>query len=90
MSGEDTGAVAPAVVRDTIAQVWNEILAPPAGKERATFFELGGQSINAVQIVTRIEEDLGIWVDIGDLFEDPDLDTFAGAVVSKHDTTARS
>ena len=82
MSPEDT--------RNAVVQVWNDILAPPPGKERATFFELGGQSINAVQMVTRIEEDLGIWIDVGELFEDPDLDTFTGLVVSKHDATARS
>jgi acyl carrier protein len=90
MSAEDTGVAEPAVVRDRVVQVWNDILAPPAGQERATFFELGGQSINAVQMVTRIEEDLGIWIDVGELFEDPDLDTFTGLVVSKHDTTTRS
>ncbi|GAA1997218.1 phosphopantetheine-binding protein [Catenulispora subtropica] len=68
-----------------VAAIWNDVLRVPDGAPAgATFFELGGQSISAVRITARIEEELGVEVDMGDLFEDPDLATFI------RDITARS
>jgi acyl carrier protein len=70
-------------IKQRTEQIWKEVLNVGPGNERSTFFELNGQSITAVQIVTRIEEELGVWVDVGDLFEDPDLETFVKGVVAR-------
>ncbi|GAA0547294.1 MULTISPECIES: phosphopantetheine-binding protein [Actinomadura] len=86
--GEEAVTSAPSAVREHIAKIWNELLDVQPGQETASFFQLKGQSITAVQIVTRIEEELDIWVDVGELFEDPDLDTFASAIVARLDTAA--
>jgi acyl carrier protein len=66
-----------------VERIWREVLDVPAGQEGASFFQLQGQSISAVRIVAQIEDDLGIVVDIGELFEDPDLETFVRNVVAK-------
>lgn len=71
-----------AVVKQ-VEQIWRDVLGMPEGRQDATFFELQGQSISAVRIVTRIEDELGIAVDVGLLFEDPDLGTFTREVVAK-------
>jgi hypothetical protein len=47
----------------------------------ATFFQLQGQSISAVRIAARIEDELGIEIDVAVLFEDPDLASFTRAVL---------
>jgi hypothetical protein len=47
---------------------------------------LQGQSISAVRIVARVEDELNIAVDIGILFDDPDLTAFTRAVVATIDS----
>ncbi|WP_412543669.1 phosphopantetheine-binding protein [Longispora sp. K20-0274] len=78
----------PAEVARTVEAIWNDVLDAPADSRNATFFELNGQSISAVRIVARIEEELGVPVDMGDLFEDPDLETFVRDVVAKAESLA--
>ncbi|QVJ02389.1 hypothetical protein KGD82_07485 [Nocardiopsis eucommiae] len=66
-----------------VEHIWNEVLGVSSEKADSTFFELGGQSISAMAIVSRIEEELGLEADLGDLFEDPDVRTFARIVSAK-------
>jgi len=70
-------------VEKQVEEIWCDVLGTPAGRPDITFFELQGQSISAVRIVTRIEDEVGIGVDVGILFEDPDLTTFVREVVAK-------
>jgi acyl carrier protein len=66
-----------------VEAIWRDVLGIRDGQADATFFELKGQSMAAVRIVTRIEDELGIAVDVGSLFEDPDLETFVKDVVTQ-------
>ncbi|MFM9372912.1 phosphopantetheine-binding protein [Streptomyces sp. Da 82-17] len=70
-------------VEQSVRSIWQEVLSAPDGPSDATFFELQGQSISAVRIVARIADELGIEMDIGELFEDPDLETFARSVAAR-------
>lgn len=83
MSGNasDTGKFDRPDLDQRIGQIWRDVLSPTDEQEDATFFELQGQSISAVRIVARIEDELGLEVDIGILFEDPDLRTFVSVVM---------
>ncbi|MGH3662380.1 MAG: phosphopantetheine-binding protein [Micromonosporaceae bacterium] len=65
-----------------VADIWCDVLGEPDPGDK-TFFELGGQSIAAVRITTRIQDELGIDIEIGELFEDPTLSSFTEHVVSK-------
>lgn len=71
-----------------VEQIWRDVLGVAAGQPNASFFELQGQSISAVRIVARIEDELGILVDIGELFEDPDLESFVSSVVARAQAAA--
>lgn len=82
MSSEKPLDLDPAVARERIAAIWQDVLRMPDGRQDATFFELQGQSVSAVRIAARIEDDLGIVIDVGILFEDPDLDTFVSKVMA--------
>jgi acyl carrier protein len=71
-------------IAQKVEEIWRAVLTVPDGQEDATFFELGGESISAVRLVSRIEEELDIWVDVGDLFEDdPNLATLVQTVTAK-------
>jgi peptidyl carrier protein len=71
-----------------VEEIWSDVLGVAEISGETTFLELGGQSISAVRIAARIEDELGVLVDIGDLFEDPDLPTFVRQIVSQvADTT---
>ncbi|MFD2762681.1 phosphopantetheine-binding protein [Micromonospora eburnea] len=74
----------PPALESRIGAIWRDVLgvrddSPPD----ATFLELQGQSISAVRIAGRIEEELGIEVDAAVLFEDPDLPTFIDLVMRR-------
>lgn len=61
-----------------IAQLFAEILhlkAPPSAE--ADFFALGGDSLSAVRLILRIEEETGIDPGLGTLFENPVLSQLA-------------
>jgi acyl carrier protein len=71
-------------IAQKVEEFWRAALTVPDGQEDATFFELGGESISAVRLVSRIEEELGIWIDVGDLFEDdPNLAALIRSVTAK-------
>ncbi|MFD1832733.1 MULTISPECIES: condensation domain-containing protein [Streptomyces] len=69
------------VVEEKVREMWTAVLGA-SDTPGATFFELGGQSISAVRLVGRIEQELGVWVDVDVLFDDPDLETFTKAVLA--------
>ncbi|MCX4388062.1 phosphopantetheine-binding protein [Micromonospora peucetia] len=74
---------ATADVAQRVAAVWTDVLGPGSDRPGATFFELNGQSIAAVQIAAAVEEQLGVTLDIGDLFEDPDLETLTRDILAR-------
>ncbi|WP_222719952.1 phosphopantetheine-binding protein [Actinokineospora xionganensis] len=67
-----------------VEAIWNDVLNVRSGQEEATFFELGGESISAVRLVSRIEDELEILIDVGDIFEDdPTLSALISTVTAK-------
>jgi acyl carrier protein len=65
-------------------QIWREVLSVPSGQEEASFFELGGESISAVRLVSRVEDELDVLIDVGDIFEeDPNLESFVQSVLAQ-------
>ncbi|HEV2780622.1 MAG TPA: phosphopantetheine-binding protein [Actinophytocola sp.] len=67
-----------------VEEIWRDVLSVSDGQEDASFFELGGESISAVRLVSRVEDELGVQVDVGDIFEDdPNLASFVNTVVAR-------
>lgn len=54
--------------QDTIAKYWMQILNVPAVEPSDDFISLGGDSIRAVYAANRIAEDLGVQVEIAEMF----------------------
>lgn len=72
-----------------VEEIWKNILNVPDGMEDSSFFELNGESISALRIVSRVEEELGVAVDVGDIFEDdPNLREFTRSVAARADESS--
>ena len=63
-----------------LATIWGEVLGVDGIDLDASFFMLGGNSIAAVQILTRINDAFGIELEAGALFGSPSLRGLAAAV----------
>ncbi|HET7463026.1 MAG TPA: amino acid adenylation domain-containing protein, partial [Longimicrobium sp.] len=60
-----------------VAAVWAEVLGVERVGRRDHFFELGGYSLLAVQVISRVRQALSVQVALGDLFTRPVLADFA-------------
>jgi hypothetical protein len=61
---------------ETVAAVFTDVLGVEAGPD-ADFFELGGQSLQGIRIIARLEK-LGIGVSVADLFDNATPRLLAG------------
>ncbi len=68
---------------EMLAGIWSELLQVKRVGRRDNFFSLGGHSLQAVRVVTRIRQRLGVAMTVADLFTHPVLavlaDTLKGA-----------
>ena len=70
-------------VEETVARAWAELLQRPITRRNAHFFELGGNSLLAVQLALRMSQDFGVPVAQKLVFEKPVLSEFARAIVAR-------
>ncbi|QFU93297.1 phosphopantetheine-binding protein [Amycolatopsis sp. YIM 10] len=71
-------------LEQAVGKIWKEVLRVPDGKSEATFFDLNGDSITAVRLVSRIEDEIGVEIEVGDIFEeDPSLAVLVKDVTAK-------
>jgi acyl carrier protein len=54
--------------QDIIAKYWIQILNVDTVEPSDDFISLGGNSLSAVQVANRIADDLGVQLDIGEMF----------------------
>jgi thioester reductase-like protein len=84
--GEGGGYEPPGTAEEeALAAVWAEVLGVERVGRRDDFFELGGDSLLAVDLVARVEVTYDVTLPIRSLFEDP---TVAGLLAVVHDTLA--
>lgn len=60
-----------------LAKIWAEVLGLGTVSAQADFFEIGGDSLLAVQVIARIESTLGIAISIYQFFESPTIAAIA-------------
>jgi amino acid adenylation domain-containing protein len=65
-----------------LAEIWAELLQVERVGRLDNFFELGGHSLQAARVVSRIRQDLGVAIEIRDLFARPVLGDLAGSLRS--------
>jgi amino acid adenylation domain-containing protein len=65
---------------EMLAGIWAELLQVKRVGRRDNFFSLGGHSLQAVRVVTRIRQGLGVAMTVADLFAHPVLVDLAGSL----------
>jgi amino acid adenylation domain-containing protein/non-ribosomal peptide synthase protein (TIGR01720 family) len=73
---------------EMIARIWSEVLEIPEVGITENFFELGGQSLLATQVISRINDRCGVSFDLRVLFEQPTVQGLATAVKTQRSTPA--
>ncbi|HEX5739234.1 MAG TPA: amino acid adenylation domain-containing protein [Hydrogenophaga sp.] len=77
-----SSTVAPdALLLDTLTRLWTDVLGHDAIEPDANFFDLGGDSLLATQLVSRLRARLGIELPISALFEAPTVRGVARLVI---------
>jgi len=66
-----------------VEEIWRDVLGMDPWQDNATFLEMAGQSISAIRIASRIEDEFGVPVDISELFHDHDMKTFARIIAER-------
>jgi acyl carrier protein len=66
-------------VASALKRIWQSVLGVPVGGAD-NFLDLGGDSFDAVRIVTRIRGELGCEISLIDLFDRPSIEEFAPVV----------
>ncbi|BCL84581.1 non-ribosomal peptide synthetase [Ktedonobacteria bacterium brp13] len=65
-------------LEEQLAQIWAEVLAVGPIGVLDNFFEIGGHSLKATQIISRARQLLGVKVSLRNFFEDPTVAGLAG------------
>jgi amino acid adenylation domain-containing protein len=66
---------------EALAEIWAEVLRVERVGRRDDFFALGGHSLSAVRVVSRVRQELGVDVALRELFAQPVLKDFAEAIL---------
>lgn len=76
--GSQVNYCAPAnETEEKLVAIWEEILRVQHIGTKDNFFRLGGHSLNATRVITRIQEEFGVQVDLKNLFVEPTIQHLA-------------
>jgi acyl carrier protein len=70
------------VVEERLAELWGELLGVQRVGRRDNFFERGGHSLLAMQLVSQVRDRFGVDLPLKNLFERPTINGLAQAIDS--------
>ena len=73
-----------------LSAIWEEVLARESISIRDNFFEIGGHSLNATQVVSRFHKVSGIELQFRDIFQYPTIESLAKVAQEKQQTLYQS
>ncbi|HEY1353937.1 MAG TPA: amino acid adenylation domain-containing protein [Ktedonobacteraceae bacterium] len=81
VSGESAGYIPPQTeLEASLVEIWEQILGVHTIGMRDNFFDLGGHSLKATQVMARVQQLLGVSVPLSQLFGDPTVAGLARAI----------
>ncbi len=86
VSGEDGGIASLATHNETemqLVEIWKNILGKDQIGVHANFFERGGHSLKAVQLITQVHKLLDVKIELKDIFLAPTVALLAGVIAGK-------
>jgi amino acid adenylation domain-containing protein/non-ribosomal peptide synthase protein (TIGR01720 family) len=73
-----------------LATIWSDVLQiPPVDDSHADFFELGGDSLRAMRVIARIEDEIGCRLPLEALFSHPTIAASAQVIVASLNQISR-
>jgi tyrocidine synthetase III len=69
-------------IEEELVSAWCEVLKQEQLGIRSNFFEIGGNSIKAIQVVSRIEKTLNVQLSLRDIFDYPTVELLAKKIAS--------
>jgi len=86
----DAAFLAPSTpVELALAQIWQEVLGLEQIGVQSNFFDLGGHSLSATQVVARIRQQLGVSIPMRTLFAAPTIGQLATAISAAQPAAVR-
>ncbi|GBC61780.1 type I polyketide synthase [Desulfonema ishimotonii] len=80
----DTAYVAPETETEkALARIWKKLLGIGRIGVHDNFFDLGGHSLNAVQMITLISEQMGVEMAVGEIYSHPGIGDLAEQIDAK-------
>ncbi|MCL8537181.1 amino acid adenylation domain-containing protein [Chryseobacterium gallinarum] len=73
-----------------IADLWTEVLQVENISVNASFFDLGGHSLNAIKVLSRINDRCNTELNISDFFQKPTIEEFAPLIEKSQSTKPAS
>ncbi len=73
-------------VHDVLARIWTDVLGVEDVGIHDDFLELGGQSLQAVQMTTRIQQAFGVELPVRAIFEHPTIDELGALITPSGET----
>lgn len=73
-------------IEETLVHIWQQVLGIEPIGTRDNFFERGGHSLKATQVVSRIHNELGVEVSLKQLFMEPEITALARIIRSRKET----
>ncbi|MFZ6009420.1 MAG: amino acid adenylation domain-containing protein [Bacteroidota bacterium] len=67
----------------SLLAIWQEVLGQEQISVKANFFEAGGHSLKAVQMISRIYKKLDVKIDLNVIFQNPTIESLALEIASK-------
>ncbi|WP_299685781.1 non-ribosomal peptide synthetase [uncultured Dokdonia sp.] len=65
-----------------LVAIWQDVLQREKIGIESSFFSLGGHSLKAVQVITRIQKDFNIKIELKELYEEPTISNLASYITS--------
>jgi surfactin family lipopeptide synthetase A len=81
-AGAERSPDASSAVEARVAAIWADVLGRPVENTAADFFELGGDSLQASSVVTRVRREFGVDVGLGAFVGEPTIAGLARTVTS--------
>lgn len=58
---------------DQVADIWNEVIGVAPEGPATDFFDLGGNSLDALRMLSKLDATLGVRISVAEFFDDPSL-----------------
>ncbi|MEV0232193.1 SDR family oxidoreductase [Nonomuraea sp. NPDC050786] len=79
----EAGAAGADTVLKRLAVLWTAVLGVSSPADDDDFFEQGGNSLSAVELMSRVKSEFGIQLSVITMFDHPTLSAFADALVAE-------